>query len=171
MEKLLRNVEKELEKIADKGISSSNLETTYKLIDIYKDIKESCYYDYHTEDTSYDARARDSKGRYMKSDDERYGNSRHYTDDWDTSERYNIGDYNPHSERMNKYVRRMRDGIDSYNYGKERYMKSGSQERLVDGMDMIMSAICSFVEELSDYAETTQEKEVIRKHLNKMKNI
>ena len=50
-------------------------------------------------------------------------------------------------------------------------MKSGSQERLVDGIDMIMSAICSFVEELSDYAETNQEKEIIRKHLNKMKNI
>lgn len=40
MHKLLERVEKELENIADKGLSSSNLETTYKLIDIYKDIKE-----------------------------------------------------------------------------------------------------------------------------------
>ncbi len=44
-------------------------------------------------------------------------------------------------------------------------------DRLVEGMEMIMGAICNFVEELSDYAETSQEKEVIRKHLNKMKNI
>ena len=171
MEKLLRNVEKELEKIADKGISSSNLDTTYKLIDIYKDIKESCYYDYQTEDGSYNARMRDGKGRYMQSDEGRYNNSKYYTDDWNTSDRYNMDDYNPHTERMNKYVMRMKDGINSYNYGKDRYMKSGSQERLVDGIDMIMSAICSFVEELSDYAETNQEKEIIRKHLNKMKNI
>ena len=45
MHKLLERVEKELENIADKGLSSSNLETTYKLIDIYKDIKEHKYYD------------------------------------------------------------------------------------------------------------------------------
>lgn len=163
MDKLLRNVEKELEKISDKGISSSNLETTYKLIDIYKDIKESCYYDSQTNADTYDARMRDSRGRYMKADD-RY-------DDWNTSDRYNLGNYDPHSERIRKYMIRIKDGIDSYNYGKERYMNGGSQDRLVDGIDMVMGAICSFVEELSDYAETNQEKDVIRKHLNKIKNI
>ena len=52
------------------------------------------------------------------------------------------------------------------------YAKNGDNpDRLVEGMEMIMGAICNFVEELSDYAETSQEKEVIRKHLNKMKNI
>ena len=40
MHKLLEKVEKELHNIAEKGISSANLDTTYKLIDIYKDIKE-----------------------------------------------------------------------------------------------------------------------------------
>lgn len=44
MHKLLEKVEKELHNIAEKGISSANLDTTYKLIDIYKDIKESEYY-------------------------------------------------------------------------------------------------------------------------------
>ena len=43
MDKLLGRVEKELENIADKGLSSSNLDTTFKLIDIYKDIKEADY--------------------------------------------------------------------------------------------------------------------------------
>ena len=45
MEDLLKRVKKELYAIADKGITSSNLESTYKLIDIYKDIKEAEYYD------------------------------------------------------------------------------------------------------------------------------
>ena len=36
MHKLLEKVEKELHNIAEKGISSANLDTTYKLIDIYK---------------------------------------------------------------------------------------------------------------------------------------
>lgn len=31
----------ELRKIAEKGISTSNLDATYKLVDIYKDIKEA----------------------------------------------------------------------------------------------------------------------------------
>ena len=41
MDKLMEKVKKELENIAEKGLSASNLETTYKLIDIYKDIKEA----------------------------------------------------------------------------------------------------------------------------------
>lgn len=45
MEKLLCNVEKELEAIGEKGLSLSNLEVAYKLIDIYKDIKEADYYE------------------------------------------------------------------------------------------------------------------------------
>ena len=40
MDALLNRVKRELDVIADKGITSSNLETTYKLIDIYKDIRE-----------------------------------------------------------------------------------------------------------------------------------
>jgi hypothetical protein len=45
MDELLRKVKKELETIGDKGLTSSNLDTTFKLIDIYKDIKEACYYE------------------------------------------------------------------------------------------------------------------------------
>lgn len=41
---LLAKVEKELHNVAERGITSSNLDSTYKLIDIYKDIKESEYY-------------------------------------------------------------------------------------------------------------------------------
>ena len=36
---------------------------------------------------------------------------------------------------------------------------------------MIIEAIHKFIECLSDYAETPQEKEIIRKHIDKMKNI
>lgn len=161
MHKLLDRVEKELENIADKGLSSSNLDTTYKLIDIYKDIKESEYYDCETGHYSGD-RMRDSRGRYMN--DRNYHD---YDDKW-SSDRYETY---PMNIRINRYFDRIKDGMDSYDYDHERYRKGDSPDRLVDGMEMIMSAICGFVEELSDYAETSQEKEIIRKHLNKMKNI
>ena len=37
MEELKRKVKKELENIGDKGLTASNLDTTYKLVDIMKD--------------------------------------------------------------------------------------------------------------------------------------
>ena len=40
LEKLEEIVAKELEQIGEKGLTSSNLDTTFKLIDILKDIKE-----------------------------------------------------------------------------------------------------------------------------------
>lgn len=45
MHKLEERVSKELENIAERGLTSTNLDTTFKLIDIYKDIKEACYYE------------------------------------------------------------------------------------------------------------------------------
>lgn len=165
MYRLLERVEKELEGIANKGLTSSNLDTTYKLIDIYKDIKESCYYEAMTDkDDNYNGRARDSRGRYMGSDYKRLYDK---TDSWD-DERY--GNY-PHEDRMERHLNRMRDGVSKYNVGKERYRDGGSQERMIDGIEMTMDAICMFIESLSDLAETSQEKEIIRKHISKIKNI
>ena len=67
MRELLDKVEKELEKVGDKGLTSSNLDSTYKLIDIYKDIKEAKYYEKMCQEyDSNDERRRDSKGRYME---------------------------------------------------------------------------------------------------------
>jgi hypothetical protein len=113
---------------------------------------------------------RDSRGRYMgdRDRDRRYDRDYHDYDDKWSDDRY--GTY-PMNIRINRYFDKIRDGMDTYDYDHERYRKGDNPDRLVEGMEMIMGAICNFVEELSDYAETSQEKEVIRKHLNKMKNI
>ena len=153
MKELLKKVEKELEAIGDKGLSSSNLDTTYKLIDIYKDIKEACYYENMTEDDIYGARSRDSMGRYRDS--------------------YSRGEYNTHplNDRDERYIERIRRGMEEYNEGRNRYRDGQSKERMIDGVDMAMGALVNFVEYMMDYAETNQEKEVIRKHIDKMKNL
>ena len=166
MHRLLERVEKELENISNKGLNSSNLDTAYKLIDIYKDIKESSYYDEmaHKGETSYGARARDSRGRFMDSDSKRLYDR---TDDWGT-ERYGLY---PYEDKIERHLTRMRDGVDKYNIGKERYRDGGSQDRMIDGIEMTMEAITMFIESLCDLAETSQEKEIIRKHINKLKNI
>lgn len=152
MHKLLERVEDELEKIADKGLTSSNLETTYKLIDIYKDIYEAEHYKENcNENENYGLRARDSRGRYMG--------------DYDKRLYYNLDD------RTDRYMTRMKEGMDTFNEGRDRYRGSESEERMIEGIEMVMGAICNFVENLIDHSETSKEKELIRKHIDRMNKI
>lgn len=80
---LCARIEDELSKIADNGLTTGNLEMTYKLIDMYKDIKNTQYWDkkveyYNTvldemrggynDDYSERGRKRDSMGRYSAND-------------------------------------------------------------------------------------------------------
>lgn len=157
MDELKSKVKKELDSIAEKGLTSSNLETTYKLIDIYKDIYQVCemadggdkMYDRRYEE-SYDARGRmrDSRGRYMDS--------------------YN---YHPMDERTERYLRKMREGMEDYNEGRSRYRDGDSDRRMVEGIEMTMEAILNFVESLMDIAETQKEKEIVRKYVEKIRNV
>lgn len=74
--------------------------------------------------------------------------------------RYN----NPMRDHMSRVI----DGMDQYEYGKDRYMHSGDESRVYEGLEKLMYALCMFVESTMDFAETPQEKEIIRKHLQKM---
>lgn len=164
MKELLRKVEKELENIGEKGLTSANLETAYKLMDIYKDAKESCYYEQMIEGgDTFDARgrARDSRGRYMDGNYDRGGY-------WEATGNYGHG---PMGERTERYMRRMREGMSDYDEGRTRYRDGSSDDRMIQGLEMTMGAIVNFVESVIDYAETSREKEVVRKYIDKLKKI
>lgn len=158
MHELKTKVKKELDNIATKGLTSSNLETTNKLVDIYKDIVEICekeeggetMYSSRGYDDDYNARgrARDSRGRYMDSYD-------HY----------------PMDDKTERYLRRMREGMADYNEGRERYRDGDSNKRMVEGIEMTMGAILNFVESLMDIAETSQEKDIVRRYVDKIRNV
>lgn len=188
MHKFLEKVEEQLHNISEKGINSNNIDNAYKLMDIYKNIKESEYYKNCCEGNEmYDARRRDSRGRYMDNYNDYDGrggynerggyDGRGYNERGGYNERnynrggYNDGRYGNLDERTERYFTRMREGMESYNAGRDRYRSGDSQDRMIDGIEMTMSAICMFVESLVDFAETPQEKEVVRKHLEKMKKI
>ena len=79
--KLMQNIKDELDKIADKGLNTGNLETAYKLIDMLKDMENveywKCkegYYDAvlaemeggYSQEGYSQARNRDSMGRYSR---------------------------------------------------------------------------------------------------------
>lgn len=86
--KLLTVICDELDKIADKGLTTNNLETAYKLIDMYKDLNTVMamgeeYGDYSEYSMDYDGDSsyargrgrnakRDSMGRYSREDGRMY---------------------------------------------------------------------------------------------------
>lgn len=74
-------------------------------------------------------------------------------------------------ERMSQHLDRIMEGADAYQYGRDRYRDSGSQERMKEGLEKLMYAVCVFVESMADFAETPEEKEIIRKHIQKIKSM
>ena len=164
MDKIKEQVKKELAEIGEKGLNASNIELVGKLVDIYKDIGEI---DKEGGQEMYEyGRYRDGGGYRDGYRDGGYGAYPDYG-------RRGVpgsgrGRYNG---RMREHMDRMMDGMDQYEYGKERYMHGGDEGRVYEGLEKLMHALCMFVESAMDFAETPQEKEIIRKHIDKISKI
>ena len=171
MHKIEQDIRKELKGIEEIGLNQGNLDAVGKMVDILKDIKEIREmeggemrdYRYGREDYTYNegrggygARMRDSRGRYMEGN---YNESSNYG---------RGGNFINMDPRMWDRLERIMDGADMYQYGRDRYRGGDSEERMVDGLEKLMYAVCTFVESMMDFAETPQEKEIIRKHVQKM---
>ena len=179
LKKLEELVTKELEQIGEKGLTSANLETTYKLMDILKDIKE-------VEETNEEMKGGDSMRYYEREGrgDYNYGSMypmtferpRMYGGDMGYgnyerggSRRYQH--YSPDMSRFYEKIDRMMDFLEEYCMGKGRYHDGAHSGQMVEGLEKTMYAVCTLVESLMDSAETPEEKETIRKHIQKIKNI
>ena len=163
MHKLRAQIKKELTEIEEKGVNASNLELIFKLADIYKDLGEIEKMDGGDREMQEYGRYRD--GGYGVYRDGGYNARGNYREGG-----YNDG-YGRRYSRMRDHMDRMMDGMDQYEYGKERYMHGGDDGRVMDGLEKLMYAICMFVETAMDFAETPQEKELIRKHIQKISKI
>lgn len=169
-EKLLKNIEKELKEISEQGLTANNLATVGQLVDIYKDLKE-------TESGSYGRSGYNAYNGYNGYNERGGYNARIYRENDYNGEygKYMNGgggrSYNGRDSRMRDHMNRIVEGAEQYEYGRESYNHGGSSERVVDGLEKLMYAICMFVESTMEFAQTPQEKEIIRKHLHKIKNI
>lgn len=163
MNKLKEQIKKELTEIEEKGINASNLELVSKLTEIYKELGEIEKMDKGGQEMQEYGRYRD--GGYSTYRDGGYNARGNYRDGG-----YNEG-YGRRYSRMRDHMDRMMDGMDQYEYGKERYMHGGDDGRVMEGLEKIMYAICMFVETAMDFAESPQEKELIRKHIQKISKI
>ena len=165
MDKLIEQVKKELTEIEEKGMNANNLELLSKLTEIYKDLHEIK----QIEEGGMDMREYDGYGNRSDYRDGSYrdGGYRDYMEPG-YGRRGGGGRYN---NRMREHMNYMMDGMDQYEYGRERYQHGGDESRIFDGLEKLMYSLCMFVESAMDFAETPQEREIIRKHVQKISRI
>ena len=183
MQKLCKIIEQELEKIAEKGLTTSNLETAYKLVDMYKDIKNTEYwetkgeyYDYvlmemqngysenyamMDDDYSMRGRKRDRMGRYSRED----GMMR----DGQSMARGRGGRGRGYSMNDGGYSM-----YDKYMDSKMSYRSNQSmdgKQKLMDSLEDYMDDFTEKIKEMHRDADTPEEREMISKFMTKLQNI
>ena len=149
MDRMLEVICDEIYKIAEKGLTTGNLETAYKLIDMYKDLKTVEGMEEYAEDDYSQARGRvrakrDSMGRYSRRYDD--GNS------------YDDGDY---AERRYMDSKRM--------YRNDHSMAS-KQSMLAD-LEDFMGDMHNKLKELKRDADTPEERDTIDKYIKMLERM
>lgn len=168
MDKLLEDIKKELTGFGEKGINASNVELVEKLSDSYKNLLTAKAMEEHG-DYGY-IRSYDEPGSSAGGGHGNYrGGEMRYEESYRNRDYGSRGQYSNY--RMREHMNRIADGMDEYEYGRDRYMHGGDDSRLNEGLEKIMYAICMFVESAMDFAETPHEKEIIRKHIQKLGRI
>lgn len=149
---MLEVVCEEIDKIAEKGLTTGNLDTAYKLIDMYKDLKTvEGMDDYYNDDRYSQARGRmrakrDSMGRYSR----RYEDGNSYNDDG--------ADY---SERRYMDSKRM--------YRNDHSM--ASKQTMIADLEDFMSEMHGKLKELKRDADTPEERDTIDKYIKMLERM
>lgn len=161
MEKLMTNIMKELRDIEEVGLCANNLGNALTLLKMRDLILRNEEFEEEAKEMSY----RDYDRRYYRHEDrhERDRDNRSYG----RRGRY-MGDG---FERYYDKIDQMLEALDDYCYGRTRYHDGGTSEHMVKGLEDLMYSVCTFVESLADSVESPADKEIIRKHIDKLKNI
>lgn len=168
MHKLRENAEKELKAIEEKGLTSSNLDNAYKLVEIMKGVDKIEM----MQDGGY------SQEGYSR-DMEDYSRERGgYSNDYDNGNSYRRG----RSERTGRYVHRPNysrlsgddEDMDRYRQSKREYSNSrdeGSKNKMLDALEDFMSGVCGMMKQLTKDADCREEREIIQNWCRKIAEI
>lgn len=177
MDELLNKVKKELREIGEKGVTAANLDVAFKLADIAKDlekVKKMEREEREEEEGGYGMRS--YRGGYPHEIPGPYwgdhGGRDNYREGWRvTREGGNYGARGGRygHDKMAECLDKIANSMDMYSQDKERY--HGDDRRVIEGLETMMFGICMFVESAMDFAETAEEKEIIRKHVRKLQQI
>lgn len=170
MEKLIQNIEKELKEVEQQGLEAANLQTVATLVEMTKELYEIQKLKGGQGMRDYNGYGRDYRdGDYRDGGYGRdYRDNYNYMDDYGRRGMPGSGRYR-NDGRFREHLERMMDSAEAYEYGRERYRSGGSEERMVDALEKMMCCISIFIENAMDFAETPHEKEIIKKHIQKMK--
>lgn len=170
MDKLIEMLKKEMKNVEDKGvINANNLEVISKLADVTKDLQELKQMEEKSRNKHEGGQQMQEYGRYPMYREGGYEGG--YDDGYGRRGVPGSGRGRYSNNPMRDQMNRIMDGMDQYEYGRDRYMHGGDETRVYDGLEKLMYALCMFVESTMDFAETPQEKEIIRKHIQKMSRI
>lgn len=168
MHKLRENAEKELKAIEEKGLTSSNLDNAYKLVEIMKGVDKI---EMMQEGDGY------SRDRYSR-DSEDYSRDGGYSNDYDNGNSYRRG----RSERTGRYVHRPNysrlsgddEDMDRYRQSKREYSNSrdeGSKNKMLDALEDFMSGVCGMMKQLTRDADCAEERQIIQSWCRKIAEI
>lgn len=164
MHKLMKNIREELEKIGEKGLTTSNLETAYKLVDMLKDIatyqamegETSGYMDdgesyrrpmegYRNREMDYSGRRRrDSRGRYMSSASD------------------------------GRDMVPMDDPWDRYQSAKRNYRNGHSgaaKSEMMDALNQYLEDFSTELDRMSNDSDCQEERQMIKRYVQKIKEM
>lgn len=170
MHKLRENIDKELKSIEEKGLTSSNLDNAYKLIEMKKgldkiDMMESGEYSNDGYSRDMEDYSLDRMGRVYSRDGE-YSN-----DDYDRGNSYRRG----RSATTGRYVHRPNysrlsgddEDMEKYRERKKEYSNSrdeGSKGRMLDALEDFMCGVSAMVKQICRDADCREERDIVKKY-------
>lgn len=169
MHKLRENAEKELKAIEEKGLTSSNLDNAYKLVEIMKGVDKI---EMMQDGDQY------SRDRYSR-DGEDYSRDGGYSrDNYDNGNSYRRG----RNQRTGEYMHRPNysrlsgedTDMDRYRESKREYSNSrddGAKNKMLDALEDFMSGVCGMMKQLTKDADCREEREVIQNWCRKIAEI
>ena len=176
MHKLRENAEKELKAIEEKGLTSSNLDNAYKLVEIMKGVdKINMMQD--SGEYSRDGYSRDMED-YSRDGGYGGGNSRdrgYSRDNYDNGNSYRRGRNQRTGEYMHRpnYSRLSGDDtdMDEYRSRKMEYSNSrddGTKNRMLDALEDFMSGVHGMMKQMFKDADCREEREIIQNWARKI---
>ena len=171
MDKIIERIKKDLEQIEtqveEKGFTKEKLDFANTLLDTLKEAKEIKAMDEGDKYMNYgrydeyrgDYEERDGRGNYREGGDREGGY------------RGNYGREGGNYRGMRYYLDRINDGAEMYEYGRDSYRHGDNDQRMIEGLERLMYGVCMLVEATMEFAESPEEKEIVRKHIHKLKNM
>ncbi len=174
MHKLRENAEKELKAIEEKGLTSSNLDNAYKLIEIVKGVdkinmmQDGGEYsrDRYSRDMEDYSRDNYSRGDYSRDDYSR--------DDYDNGNSYRRG----RNQRTGRYMHRPNSRLSGDDTDMERYKEmkrqysnardGESKEKMLCSLEDFVAGVTGMLRQIMRDASCREEREIIQRYAKEL---